>query len=86
MSAPAHNTNSADPRLREAAHGQQDHLEVVAHIPPALCRGSAVALSAMILTIAAASAGNASRRQLWGVAANAPVRLRHAVGFDQDQR
>ena len=41
----------------ETAHGQRERFEIVAHSPPALCRASAVALSAMILTIAAATTG-----------------------------
>ena len=41
----------------ETAHGQRERFEIVAHSPPALCRASAVALSAMILTIAAAITG-----------------------------
>ena len=41
----------------ETAHGQHERFEVVAHSPPALCRAKAVALSAMILTMAAATAG-----------------------------
>jgi len=43
---------SAD--CEETAHGQRKRFKVVAHSPPALCRASAVALSAMILTVAAA--------------------------------
>ena len=49
-------------------------LRLLLNCPPALCRVSAVALSAMILTIAAPQQVSASRRLLWGLAANAPVR------------
>jgi hypothetical protein len=41
---------------QETAHRQRERFEVVAHSPPALCRASAVADSAMILTIVAATA------------------------------
>ena len=44
-------------KWQETAHGQRERFEVVAHSPPALCRASAVADSAMILTMAAATAG-----------------------------
>lgn len=42
---------------QETAHRQRERFEVVAHSPPALCRASAVADSAIILTIVAATAG-----------------------------
>lgn len=41
---------------QETAHRQRERFEVVAHSPPALCRASAVADSAMILTIIGATA------------------------------
>jgi hypothetical protein len=41
----------------ETAQGQHERFEIVAHSPPALCRARAVALSAMMRTIAAGTAG-----------------------------
>jgi hypothetical protein len=57
MSAPPTTPKARTRDCEDTAHGRWERLEVVAHSPPALCRASVVALSAMILTIAAATAG-----------------------------